>query len=105
MYQGVGNFNEYAQRVMAMNFSMERFITMYVDGKQYSPVLCLAENVYELSDKRDLLVMFVDSAAGKLYHGSEYLFIYNDPFFSTGKTQLLFSGTDLEKARDIKIGM
>lgn len=103
MYEAIGSYKEYAQRVLEMNFSMEQYIKLYIDGKEFKPVLAFVENVYELSDNRNFVVVFATKNNNELIKGKDYLFVYDDPYFKIGKIQFDFNGSDLEQARNITI--
>ncbi len=101
MYHGVKSMPEYSDRVLTTNFFMDQHIRLYVDGNEYLPLMAIMDNVYELSDKRQFIVVF--SADDILFKGREYLFVYQDPFFQMGDVQLSFDGKKLENARNVAV--
>lgn len=104
MYEGVTDQAAFNKRVMEMNFFMEQYISLYIDGAEKHPVLAIVENLYELSDSRTFVVVFApDSKAEDLLKGKEYLFVYDDPFYKMGKVQLHFSGNQLKHARALEV--
>ncbi|RYD54593.1 MAG: hypothetical protein EOP56_18890 [Sphingobacteriales bacterium] len=104
MYEGISNQGEYNERVLQMNFFMEQYVRLYIDGKEQQPVLALVENLYELSDSRTFVLVFAPLTANEnLLKGKEYLFEYDDPFFNLGKVQMNFAGEKLLLAREINI--
>lgn len=104
MYEGLADQAEYNDRVLRMNFFMEQYISLYIDGAKKQPVLALVENLYELSDSRTFVLVFSpESINDDLLKGKEYVFEYDDPFFNLGKVQMTFSGDQLASARDINI--
>jgi hypothetical protein len=96
------NMDEYAKRLLAMNFSMDNCTSLIIDNKKYAPVISIVENTYEMSNSRNFLIVFLPdrSSIGK---GKECLFFYNDPFFDMGNVQLSFSMADIRKSQTIPI--
>jgi len=103
MYQGVTNYADYSERVMATNFFMDQHVKLYIDGKEFIPAMAVMDNVYEMTDKRTFTVVF--PADLQMYKGSEYLFVYDDPFYEMGKVQFSFTGKNMQKARSLKIDL
>jgi len=102
MSEGVSGYSSFVERVMSTNFMMDQNISLYVDGVKYSPLLCVVENVYELSDTRNFVVIF-GSEGKNINEGKEYIFEYNDLYFGMGKVQFVFSNKALDAARKIKV--
>ncbi|MDR3678869.1 MAG: hypothetical protein P4L41_02810 [Flavipsychrobacter sp.] len=100
MYEGVNDYAEYTQRVLSTNFNMVQQIRLYVNGEERIPVLSLLENVYELSEDRSFVIVFVNNGM-KSMKGNDYIFVYDDPFFNIGKVQFHFKGDDLEDANNV----
>lgn len=103
MSQGVNGYNEYVERVMSTNFMMDQHLALFVDGKKFVPALCLLENLYELSEQRSFVVVFVADANRSISSGKEYIFEYDDPYFGAGKLQFQFSSDNLLHANNLKI--
>lgn len=101
MYSDVQNYGDYTQRVLATNFFMQQYVSLYKDGVKHPASLAIMENVYELSDKRNFVIVFADDK--NLGNGKEYIFVYDDPFFQVGKLQFAFDSKDMKAARDIRI--
>lgn len=102
MYSNVPDYAAYVDRMMTMNFSMERYVDLYIDGVKYKPVLTTVENLYELSDGRNFVVMFMpDNKTYNLPDVKELTFVYADPFFNMGNVQMNFSGKDLGAAQKL----
>lgn len=103
MYEGVEDHKAFEERLLSMNFFMERYCSLYVDGIAHQAVIATTENLYELSDSRNFMIIFVSDKSENITDGRECTFIYEDPFFKMGKVQFNFSGESLAKARNIKI--
>lgn len=101
MYEGVANYSEFAERVTTMNFFMDQYIKMYVDGDSVKPVMVLAENTYELSEKRLFDIAFVSEK--KILDNGEYIIVYSDPYFGMGDIQFSFRQKNIDKANNINI--
>lgn len=103
MNEGVENYSQYVKRVLTTNFFMDSYISLYIDDVAYKPAMVLVENVYELSNQRNFLIVFVPDGKTSLPVGKDYVLVYNDPVFNMGKVQFDFQGTDLSKANNLKI--
>ena len=101
MYEGITNYSEFAERVTSMNFFMDQYIKMYVNGDSIKPAMVLVENVYELSDKRLFNIAFVSDSIPK--KSNEYIVVYSDPYFGMGDVQFSIKQKDIDKANQLNI--
>lgn len=102
MYDGVSNYREYVDRVLAVNFFMDERLRIF-DGEEYqNPLYSNVENLYELSDSRNFMIAFPKSGEDNV---EEYTLIYDDQLFGLGSLQFSFKISDLIKAQEIKINI
>lgn len=92
MYQGVKDYEEYKRQLYAMNFDIENDITIKIDGKTYRPVLSNLENVYGLTESRNITIVFVPETEKEqsFYLSEEVQFSYEDELFDTGINHFTF---------------
>lgn len=97
MYQGVKDYTTYKERLYAMNFDIERNITINVGEKEYHPVLSNLENVYGLTSSRNITLVFVPEAKEEksFYTSEEIQFTYDDELFDLGINHFIFNRTDI----------
>lgn len=94
MYKGLRNYQEYVERAVAMNFDLERMISLQTGGKEWSPVLSAMENTYGLTQTRNVLLVFPVAQLGA---GNPEL-IYRDELFELGNLHFKF---DKEKITNL----
>jgi hypothetical protein len=97
MYQGVKNYEEYKQQLYQLNFDIENDISLDIEGKIYKPVLSHLENVYGLTDSRNITIVFVPETEEEqsFYMAEEILFTYDDELFDTGINHFTFNREDI----------
>lgn len=80
-----------------MSFEIERYTTLKIGGKTYRPVLSALENVYGLTDSRNITFVFVpESKEEKTFYQSERLQLsFDDEIFNTGINHFTFNREDL----------
>lgn len=98
MHKGVSDYSDYTKRVGAMNFDMDQYVKIIVDGVEYLPVLSAMENVYTLTPKRSILFVFVPKERDDpaLLNAKKIDFVYSDELFDLGVNHFVFNKTDLE---------
>lgn len=96
--QNIENYQGYEERLMTMNFGMQRYVMLYVDSVMYTPICATVENLYELSSSRKVIISFpIYKSAMAKSNNKEYIFIYKDPFFKIGTLQFPFNKDALVK--------
>lgn len=100
MYQDVTNYEEYKQKLYAMNFEVEQLTTLTLNNKKYKPVLSSLENVYGLTESRNITLVFVpESENEQTFYTSEKLQLsYDDEIFNTGMNHFTFNREDIKNA-------
>lgn len=100
MYQGVSDYEEYKKRLYEMNFDIENYISLNIAGKKYRPVLSQLENVYGLTDSRNITLVFVPETKEEksFYEADEIKLTYNDNLFSSGINHFTFNRTDINNS-------
>lgn len=58
MMDGISTYNDYVDRSLSMNFDMESLVSLWIDGKEYKPVLSSMENTYGLENSRSIMLVF-----------------------------------------------
>jgi len=86
MLEGITNYQEYTQRLLAMNFALDKSIRLQSGKVQLKPVLSALENTYGLSKSRNIVFVFAPTAKEKqeINHSGELDFIYTDELFQLG---------------------
>ncbi|MBL4670398.1 MAG: hypothetical protein JKY30_14200 [Flavobacteriales bacterium] len=104
MFQGVRTYKEYKQQLMELNFGIENNISLSIGGNMYNPVLSHLENVYGLTDKRNITVVFVPATKeDKLFYLAEEIqFTYDDELFDTGINHFTFNREDINNNPSFK---
>jgi len=103
--EGVSDQKDFVQRVLSTNFLMEQYMSLYIGNNKYKPLLCIMENLYELSDSRTFVVVFAPEHAEGMNNNQGYIFEYEDPYFGMGKVQFDFIGKSISAAKDIKVAI
>lgn len=101
MYEGIGNYSEYAERVMSVNFYIDQYIKLYIANKEKQPVFSLVENTYELSEHRSFLIVFDRGSKNVSNESGDCVFVYDDPYLGLGKMQFTFDIRKLNKADNL----
>lgn len=102
MRYGVRNYEEYKEKFISMNFDLTDYLSLKMKDKKLAPVLTNLENVYGLSNDRNIHVVFsTDEKTG--YDDFEELdLVYNDEIFETGINHFVFHKKDIESTPAIK---
>lgn len=92
MYHDVNNYEEYKKKLYNMNFDIEKKISLTINEKEYFPVLAHLENVYGLTESRNIMVVFVPETENEqsFYDAKEIAFTYDDELFKTGINHFVF---------------
>jgi hypothetical protein len=92
MYHDVKNYEEYKKKLYNMNFDIEKNISLTINEKEYFPVLAHLENVYGLTESRNIMVVFVPETENEqsFYDAKEIAFTYDDELFNTGISHFVF---------------
>jgi hypothetical protein len=94
MNDEITSYEEYAERSLSMNFDMESYVTLHMNGNTYSPVLSSMENTYGLGSSRSILFVFAPGEQEK-DKGSEIDFEYRDELFGTGILHFIYSNSSI----------
>ncbi len=97
MYRGVGNYQAYKQRVMDLNFNLDRYVRLRDGEKEVKPLLHTLENTYGATEGRSLYLVFENAAAG----GTDLDFVFSDEILGTGISHFRFRKSDLENVPSI----
>jgi hypothetical protein len=99
MMQDIAGEREFAERSAAMNFGMEKLVTLTAGTDSHIPVLSTMENVYGLRAQRSILLVFsrTDSGQKPLHEAKQYDFTYTDELFGSGIHHFVFSRKDIER--------
>ncbi len=105
MFRSIQSYQEYTERVVAMNFEMEQYVTLNINNKEYKPVLSSMENSYGLENKRNMLFVFVPADKNDTgFKTSEKMdFVYLGELFDTGINHFVFTRTSINEAPEIKV--
>lgn len=97
MYRGIRNYEELTERAVRMNFSMQDYITLKINEKEYKPILSTMENVYELSKERSIYLVFAPDKDDKNFEKVEKLdFVFSDEMFNTGINHFIFQKKNID---------
>lgn len=94
---GLKSLKEFDDRVHALNFELEKFITLKFDGKIEKPVLSVLGNSFGLTASKSVVVTFLNKD-----NYENLVFEFKDPFFKTGHTKFSFSKSDFENFPHLK---
>lgn len=99
MYRGIKNYKEYKERLMTMSFDIENYITLKMNGNTYRPVLSNLENVYGLTESRNIMLVFVPETKEDniFYTAQEMQFTFDDELFDTGINHFKFKREDINQ--------
>lgn len=86
MFRNISSYKEYSERLLSMNFEIDKSIELKAGSVKLKPALCVFENTYGLSNSRTLVVAFAPTKAEKsvIENVSEIDFIYDDELFQLG---------------------
>lgn len=104
MYNGIQQYQQYADRMLSMNFMMQDYITLQTDKDSYKPVLSSLENVYSLQHHRNIILVFSpQELPEELNQAAYYKLTYEDDLFNIGINHFFFSKEDIAKSEQIRI--
>jgi len=96
-YYNVMDMPEYKERIRKLNFNMKEHI--YIkgnDGSEITPVLATMENIYQVSNKKTLYLVFPNTD-NKLNEAEMIDLVFEDTFLKTGINHFKFSNKDLNR--------
>ena len=85
MYKDVEGPSDYKQRMLDLNFGMEKRITLHANSAIYAPALASFENTYGANDVKTLTLLFVptDSTDQALFSSDTLDIHYYESFTKT----------------------
>jgi hypothetical protein len=98
MFDKIANYKEYAERLLSLNFEIDKNITLKTGNLELKPVLSALENTYGLSKSRNIVFAFAVTKADKeeIEKSNELDFSYSDDLFQLGLMHFNFSKNKLE---------
>lgn len=98
MMTGVGSYEEYADRMILLNFRMSEMIQLRIGERVVSPVISNMENTFGLTEDRKIHIVFADdSFPEQLSEFPEMDFVLNDQVFETGTSHFVFLKDELNR--------
>jgi hypothetical protein len=98
MMAGVSTYEEYADRMIQLNFRLEERIRLHVGGKELAPVLFHMENTFGLTQDRNIHILFADPVLEQDLQVLPKLdLVIEDWVFETGISHFVFQEANLEK--------
>src|SRR5690606_6423925 len=98
---GIFNMDEYKQRINDLNFNIKERIYIQTDnGEKYHPNLTTMENLYEVSNKKRIYLVFAENEAISNSKTLDVVFI--DDFLDTGINHFLFKKDKIDNIPQIK---
>jgi len=96
MLTGVKNYKEYKERILNLNFKLEDYVELEVEDDSYIPVLATMINDYDMGSKKEFYLVFSEKEGqAKLDQSEELDFIFDDEYFSSGRTHFIFKKEQL----------
>jgi hypothetical protein len=97
---GVSSYQEYKQQVNALNFRLDKYLTLETDQGSYRPVLTHLQNYHNLKEGIDFMIAFAPTKdqPSDLTEASTYNLVFDDRFFGTGISRFVFQRDDIEQA-------
>lgn len=98
MTEGINNYQEYSERLLALNFQLDKNISLRSGTIELKPVLSALENTYGLSKSRNILFVFAanEEQKGKMNDSETIDFVYIDELFSLGIMHFDFANKKLK---------
>lgn len=98
MFYKTEGIEEYKQRALEMNFTMEEYFTLKTERGEFKPVLCNLENTYSAVGHKNFMIVFADSdATSGLMDAKELDLVFEDEFFHTGINHFVFKKEQIDK--------
>lgn len=99
MFYGSESIQEYKERAVQMNFTMEDQFRLKTENGEFFPVLCNLENTYSAVGHKNFLIVFADTDSNQGLMAAKNLdFVFTDEFFNTGINHFVF---DKEQIDDV----
>ncbi|MGE3801223.1 MAG: hypothetical protein AB7H80_09400 [Candidatus Kapaibacterium sp.] len=96
MYRGVGTFEEFESRAMALNFEVKDLMRLTYGGVETPAVISTMENTYGLNNRRDIMVIFAkDESAWSKADTIDCLL--DDRIFNSGIHHFVYRKEDIDK--------
>ncbi|MBK9462277.1 MAG: hypothetical protein KA783_00970 [Chitinophagales bacterium] len=105
MYKDVEGPSDYKQRMLDLNFGMEKRITLHANSAIYAPALASFENTYGANDVKTLTLLFVptDSTDQALFSSDTLDIELYDDIFDTGITHYIFTKKNIENTPVVSV--
>jgi len=86
MLEGIVNYKDYSERLLTLNFELDKNVTLKSDNLELKPVLSALENTYGLSKSRSITFVFApDIKEMEMLKNAKTLdFVYIDELFQLG---------------------
>jgi hypothetical protein len=97
MLRGVASDDDFTSRAMNLNFEIKDMVSINYGGHRYPVLLATLENVYGLSKKRDVMLVFPKIQSYWKEDGDADL-VFDDRIFDTGISHFAFHIRDLNRA-------
>ncbi len=86
----VTNLREYDQRIKDLSFNIKELLVLKTSsGKKYQPVLTTMENLYEISNKKSIYIVFTDDQK-EILNSERLDIVFQDTFLDTGINHFVF---------------
>jgi hypothetical protein len=97
IYKGIGNYQEYQQRVMQLNFNLGEFLELHAGKQVFKPTLSTMENTYGVTEQRNFYLVFSDAdEKTTLLAETELDLTFQDEIFNTGISHFIFQKDKIE---------
>ncbi len=90
LFYNAQNMEDYKERILMLNFHPEEYLRIETQNKVYYPVLSTMENVYNIDDKRSIVLVFTDDDKNCELYKDDLDFIFEDKIFDTGINHFVF---------------
>lgn len=104
MFEDIENYKEYSERLLSLNFEMDKNVALKTKKNELAPVLSALENTYGLSKSRNILFVFSpnEKESEEIKNADDLDFVYTDELFSLGIMHFNFLRKNLENLPIIK---
>ncbi len=97
IYQGIGTYQQYQQRVMQLNFNLGDFLGLHAGKQVFKPTLSAMENTYGVIEQRNFYLVFSDTdEKTNLLAENELDLTFQDEIFNTGISHFIFQKKKIE---------
>ncbi len=106
MFQNISKYEEYAERMLTMNFEIGQYISLKTENGLYQPVLTNMENTYGLKKSRNILLVFAPNDpedSTNLMNATSYDLVYDDALFDLGINHFAFKREDIDNIPKLNI--